>query len=95
MEALDQWLKMLPEGADSFLVSLAKDDRMDPSMCAVLLKDTLSRGRRVQAEVALVFLQSATPDIKDLAREQLVVVAGADYGPDPISWQHALNAIRE
>ena len=90
-EALDQWLKLLPEEAESLLLALAKDDRLSPAMGAILLKDALTRGEAIQLQLACTLLTQAEPGLRKLASEQLVLITGKDHGEDVVAWSDEIR----
>lgn len=90
-EALDQWLKLLPEEAESLLLALAKDDRLSPAMGAILLKDALTRGESIQLQLACTLLTQAEPGLRKLASEQLVMITGKDHGEDVVAWSDEIR----
>jgi hypothetical protein len=85
-EALDQWLRLIPEEGESLLSTLAKDSRVTNEMAAVLIKDTFTRTVSIQAEVALILFSHKEPEIRQLAREQLLALTGIDHKDNKNAW---------
>lgn len=91
LEALDQWLKLLPEESEALLVALSKDARLSPAMGATLLKDALTRGLTVQVEVAYALLRQENNELRQLAAEQLVLLTGKNHGVDLSAWSNEIR----
>lgn len=91
-EALEQWLKMIPEEGVSILSLLAKDARMDDNMRIMLLKDTISRGPSVQVSIAYQMLGGSSEDVESVSKAVLVKMLGRDYGPAKSDWGAAVHA---
>ncbi len=90
-EALDQWLKLLPEDSEALLIALAKDARLSPAMGAILIKDTLTRGVVVQAEVTYTLLKQGNNELRQLAAEQLALLTGKNHGVDLSAWSNEIR----
>ena len=90
-EALDQWLKFLPEECEPLLTALAKDERLSPAMAAILVKDALTRGELIQAEVAYALVGHKNPELRALAAEQLAQLTGKNHGDDAAAWSREIQ----
>lgn len=90
-EALDQWLKLLPEESEALLVALAKDERLSEAMAAILVKDTLTRGELIQAEVAFTLVKHKNQELRQLAAEQLAQLTGKNHGDDAAAWSREIQ----
>lgn len=90
-EALDQWLKLLPEESEALLIALSKDARLSPAMGAILIKDTLTRGVVVQAEVNYTLLKQGNNELRQLAAEQLALLTGKNHGVDLSAWSNEIR----
>ncbi|MCX6936992.1 MAG: hypothetical protein NTU80_03720 [Verrucomicrobia bacterium] len=85
-EALDQWLRFIPEEGEALLSTLARDSRITSAMAAILIKDTFTRTISIQAEVALISLAHNEAEIRQLAREQLIALTGIDHKDNKNAW---------
>lgn len=91
-EALEQWLKMIPEEGASILLLLAKDARLDDNMKIMLLKDAISRGACLQVGIAYQMLGGASEDVNGVSKAILVKMLGKDYGSAKSDWEAAVHA---
>ncbi len=91
-EALEQWLKMIPEEGNSLLGILAADARLDDGMKIMLLKDADTRGKGVQVRIAYQMFGIASEEVATVSRAVLADILGKDYGSNKSDWSLAVGA---